>query len=598
MGCFPCNIESKKNTKYQPEKGENNSNENKNIVNQKVESIHTSNDEKPDDEKLKFIINLDKIGNNQNKEDIKKETDVEIKCKTNKNSITSPGQFLTNEIESNNPLPILEYIHNPFKKAGTKEFNSNESNKLIKNEGKDFIPENINKDSRTNITSKISNGNNKNTNSDNNNFNTKDVNINNNYNKFNKNKEYYLICPECKKNIINIESILYQQDKNDFIITYNCFCSEQHQKFFYQVLSEYFPFCEGHKNKLYFLCKRCHKLICEECLDEHKKHIIKNIINKKVISEKIISEINEKRDEFKGIIIITKILNFYQSYKNNKIIKNHNNSHKIIEKTEEKKVIEIQEKINSNNKFENNNKNNDVIINNCLYNEIKNNEEQKNNLEKDLSQIHFKNIKTFVGHNDIISVLINLSNGYITSGSFDKTVKIWDITKKEKNSLIMIKNATGGGVLCLLEFELGKLLGGTSDNMINLWDLNDKENDEFIYNFNEHFLNVTALIKCDENHFASASNDLRIIIWNYKNRILENTLKGHTDCIITMILLKCGYLYSSSANEEVRIWDWKQLKCLYCFKPHKKYIKCLLELDNEYLLTGSEDNTIGIFEKK
>ena len=45
------------------------------------------------------------------------------------------------------------------------------------------------------------------------------------------------------------------------------------------------------------------------------------------------------------------------------------------------------------------------------------------------------------------------------------------------------------------------------------------------------------------------------------------------------------------------IWDWKNLRCLFRFRPHKKYVKCLVELNNEYLLTGSEDNTIGIWEK-
>ena len=598
MGCFPCHYESKKNQKNQQEKIEKNLDDNKNIVDKNLENKLTLEDEKDNKEKLKVIKNLKKLENNKSKGDINEEINDVKNSKTNKNLTNSKEKFLTNDIGPNNPLPISGNVHNPFNKPETKELNNNESNNSIANERKDYIPENNNnKDDKTNITSKISIDNNKNINIDkNNNFNIIDANINNNYEKFNDNKEYFLICPECKKNIINIESMIYQTGKNDFLITYKCFCDERNQKFFYQVISEYFPLCGEHKNKLYFLCKKCNKFLCEKCLDkdEHKKHIIKNIISKKVFSEDIISKINEKRDEFKGISIITKILNFYQSYKNNKIIKKYHHNDNLIEKQETNKVIKIQENTNNNNNIlKNNNKNNNIIINN---NEMKNNIEAKNNSEKDLSKVKYKNIKTFMGHNDIISVLIILNNGYIASGSYDETVKIWDITKKEKNSLIMKKNATGA-VLCLLEFEPGKLLGGTSDNMINLWDLKVKENEEFIYNFYEHFLYVTALVKCDENHFASASNDLRIIIWNYKNRVSENSLNGHTDCIITMILLKCGHLCSAGADEEVRIWDWKQSKCLYCFKPHKKYIKCLLELDNGYLLTASEDNTIGIFEK-
>ena len=141
----------------------------------------------------------------------------------------------------------------------------------------------------------------------------------------------------------------------------------------------------------------------------------------------------------------------------------------------------------------------------------------------------------------------------------------------------MNKNAIGS-VFCLLEFEPGKLLGGTSTNMVNLWDLDDEKNEEYIHNFYKHHLWVNALVKCDETHFASASNDSTIIIWNYKDKNFENILMGHTDCIMAMIILKNGYLCTASADEDIRIWDWKQLICLNSFKPHKKYVKCLLEL--------------------
>ena len=50
-------------------------------------------------------------------------------------------------------------------------------------------------------------------------------------------------------------------------------------------------------------------------------------------------------------------------------------------------------------------------------------------------------------------------------------------------------------------------------------------------------------------------------------------------------------------EENIIIWDWKNLRSLFSFRPHGNFVKCLLELKNGYLLTGSEDNTIGIWEK-
>ena len=418
---------------------------------------------------------------------------------------------------------------------------------------------------------------------------------NTNYDKFDLSKEYYLICPECDKNILNIESIIYQPDKKDFIVNYKCFCDEKTPKFFYQIISDHPSYCEKHRNELKFLYEKSNILLCKECLEEHKEYTIKNIINKEVIPEEIMTKINEQKDEFKGFNIINKIYEFYRTDKNNEIIKKHNKFNRFQEKEETNDVFIIQSSQENDNIVGSGNdeprrENTTYVVNNSFVKV-----EEIKNQEINLSLIEFNNSKTLKGHKERVSALTKLSNGLIASGSYDGTVKIWDITKEEKDALIMNKNAIGS-VFCLLEFEPGFLLGGTSQNMVNLWDLNDK-GEEYIHNFYQHYLWVNALVKCDESHFASASNDSKIIIWDYTNRIYKRTLEGHNDCIMAMIMLKSGHLCTASADEDIRIWDWRQAICVSYFRPHKKYVKCLLELNNETLITGSEDNTIGIWKK-
>jgi len=384
-------------------------------------------------------------------------------------------------------------------------------------------------------------------------------------------KNYFLICPDCGKNILKIESVIYQPEKKDFIVQYNCFCETKSQKYFEQILTDFQNSCDIDRNQVTIICEDCKTELCKECFEEHKKHKIKSIINKEVISEEIMAKINEKKDEFIKIDILQKLYEFYVSYKNDEI----NNIQINIDNVEKSinSNIEILEKKNDNN-------------------------EEEKKIFSNGSTFNYKNTKTLKGHKDRLAVLIKLSkNNLIATGSYDGTVKIWDITKDENEALIMNKNAIGS-VFCLLEFEPGKLLGGTSANMVNLWDLEDEDNQEYIYNFYKHYLWVQALVKCDENHFASASNDTRIIIWDYTNKKDEIYLEGHNDCIMDMIMLKNGYLCTSSADENIRIWDWKQQKCLFFFKAHEKYVKCLCELSNGYLLTGSEDNSIGVWKEK
>ncbi len=66
---------------------------------------------------------------------------------------------------------------------------------------------------------------------------------------------------------------------------------------------------------------------------------------------------------------------------------------------------------------------------------------------------------------------------------------------------------------------------------------------------------------------------------------------------MNMIMLKNGYLCTSSADENIKIWDWVNVKCVYSFRAHEKYVKCLCQLNNGLLLTGSEDKKIGIWNE-
>ena len=205
----------------------------------------------------------------------------------------------------------------------------------------------------------------------------------------------------------------------------------------------------------------------------------------------------------------------------------------------------------------------------------------------------FACMKTLTGHTNKIVSLIELESGKLVSGSYDNTIRIWDINERSGNELIINETER---ILSLLEFEKNKILSGTGDNSINLWDLENPE--KMIYSFKGHELWVNALVKCDSNYFASASNDSKIKIWDYYKRECISTLKGHVDCILSLILLKNKNLCSGSADLTIRIWDWTQNKCVSILKGHTRWVKCVLELDNGVIVSGSDDKTIKLWENE
>ena len=223
--------------------------------------------------------------------------------------------------------------------------------------------------------------------------------------------------------------------------------------------------------------------------------------------------------------------------------------------------------------------------------EVNEEEEQKeeNNTDKEKNSNNddkneFQCVKTLEGHTDKVVSLIEIESGKLVSGSYDKTIRIWDINDKIGNEQVINENSK---ILCLLEFEKNKILSGIGDNSINLWDLENPS--EKIFSFEGHTAWVNALVKCDSKCFASASNDKTIKIWDYFKRECVSTLTGHTDCILSLILLKNKKLCSGSADSTIRIWDLNNRNCILTLSEKiGGWVKCIMELDNSVLVTGWE----------
>ena len=220
----------------------------------------------------------------------------------------------------------------------------------------------------------------------------------------------------------------------------------------------------------------------------------------------------------------------------------------------------------------------------------------------------FKMANSFLAHNKIIVCMIELENKQIATGSYDNTIKIWDVNNQNCENEII----EDGKVFALLEFEPNLLLSAidktpddvqeisqirSEDIVINLWDLNSANSDnKIIHSFTGHQLRINCLVKCDDKFFASCSNDGEIIIWDYHLRKKVHNLLGHADCILCLIRLNNGNLCSGSADKTIKIWNWENASCIATLEGNEHWVKCLCQLSNGYILSGSHDNLIKIWD--
>ena len=63
-----------------------------------------------------------------------------------------------------------------------------------------------------------------------------------------------------------------------------------------------------------------------------------------------------------------------------------------------------------------------------------------------------------------------------------------------------------------------------------------------------------------------------------------------------MIKLNNGKLCSGSADLTIKIWNWKNATCENTLEGHTKWVKCVYQLSNDYIISGSDDNTIIVWK--
>jgi WD40 repeat protein/predicted KAP-like P-loop ATPase len=204
-----------------------------------------------------------------------------------------------------------------------------------------------------------------------------------------------------------------------------------------------------------------------------------------------------------------------------------------------------------------------------------------------------------IGHTDYVtSVAFNHDGTQLVSGSFDKTVRVWD-AKTGQAIAPPLSGHTDYVTSVAFNHDGTQLVSGSVDNTIRLWDV--KTGQAIAPPLSGHTSSVNSIVfSPDGTMVVSGSNDKTLRLWDVNTgETIGQPLSGHTDYVTSVAFNHDGtQVVSGSADKTVRLWDVNTGETIgQPFSGHTDYVTSVaFNHDGTQVISGSFDKTLRLWD--
>ncbi|UYM16879.1 WD40 repeat domain-containing protein [Endozoicomonas euniceicola] len=211
-------------------------------------------------------------------------------------------------------------------------------------------------------------------------------------------------------------------------------------------------------------------------------------------------------------------------------------------------------------------------------------------------------VATLEGHNNWIYSVTPLADGRLASGSLDRTIKVWDLSKPDGSQCVATLSRHTSWVNSVTSLADGRLASGSRDKTVKVWDLSKPDGSQCVATLSRHTSWVNSVTSLADGRLASGSRDKTVKVWDLSKPDGEQcvaTLKGHTNWVSSVTPLADGRLASGSDDQTVRVWDLSKPdgeQCVATLKGHTHAVFSVTQLPDGRLASGSRDKTVKVWD--
>jgi WD40 repeat protein len=193
-----------------------------------------------------------------------------------------------------------------------------------------------------------------------------------------------------------------------------------------------------------------------------------------------------------------------------------------------------------------------------------------NNRKISIWDLHSKtSIKTLTGHTSLVEcVSFSPDDQRLVSGSFDATVRIWDLTTAGDPLVFTLTGHVGRVMAVAFNHAGTQIVSGGEDGTVRVW---DAQTGTSVVALSGH----TGPVSCvafspDDTRVASGSYDKTIRLWDPSAGTTVQTYTEHTDRVLSVDIGVNGtLLLSGSADNKLKLWSSAATASLRTISDHR-----------------------------